>query len=261
MNERTQILVLEYSAPKIVDGVIKGVKIIGLKSRNGRTYPRKVLREAIGLYESAPVFTLHPNERERKQGMRRLVDHFGNLQNVHERHGGKTEFGLYGNLHVKLSHPMAGAVIERIEAGDATFGLSHIAFCDLSEDCKQVLKIGTVGSVDLVDNPGTNENLFEEENMAETLTAIAPDDGDDKDKKPVLQTVLEEIRDGQVKLLAAIEANSKAPEKKKKKDRLSVLEDRGEGGDFGNIEDGSPPPIGNTHGDFMAAIRGFPGAN
>ncbi len=263
MSERTQVL--EYSKPKIVDGVIKGVKIIGMQSDNGHTYPRAVLRDAKPLYESAPVYIFHPDDREQKQGSRRHVDHFGNLQNIHERNSRKTPFGLFGDLQTKPSHPMTAGVIRAIEEGSARFGLSHNALCELSEDRKRVIEIVEVNSVDLVDKPGTNENLFEEEEseMA-TLTKIAGAGAEGEGEGRTLKEVLEQITtdlDG----LAATAKETRAeidkirdrglPEKGKKKGRLSVLEDRSAEGE--GIEPGDPAPIGNTHDDWLGALRGY----
>ena len=41
-------------------GVIRGVKILGVVSRNGRTYLPDALTEAVGLYEQAKVNVNHP---------------------------------------------------------------------------------------------------------------------------------------------------------------------------------------------------------
>ena len=75
--------VLEYSRAPVVDGVIKGVKIIGTKSNNGRSYPQAVLTQAMAMYEGQQVYMLHPTAREKRQGSRQLdalddaVDHWG----------------------------------------------------------------------------------------------------------------------------------------------------------------------------------------
>jgi hypothetical protein len=49
--------------PEAVDaaaGVIRGVKLLGFSSRNGRTYPPEVVRSGVGLYEGAKVNVNHP---------------------------------------------------------------------------------------------------------------------------------------------------------------------------------------------------------
>ncbi len=105
MSKQTQH-VLEYSKPSVQGNVIRGVKIIGLKSAHGYTYPADILGRAVGLYESAPVFLCHPKPREKRQGHRLLRDHFGNLENV-----SSTGNGLFGDLNVRSSHPLAAQIL------------------------------------------------------------------------------------------------------------------------------------------------------
>lgn len=272
MTERLRVAervhVLEYSTPHIEDGVIKGVKIVGMKSANGRTYPRHVLRAAMSLYESAPVFILHPDARETKQGSRKLIDHFGSLQNIHERNGSKASFGLFADLHIKVTHPMADTIIKSIQEGCATFGLSHNVFIDMNEDRSQVLKITAVGSVDLVDNPATTTNLFEEENMATLKEQSAAGDkeqsaaGDDEFRAQVteeiaaIDKVLETVQE-ELKEFRELHAELKEIQKdlgKRKKTRLTALENK----TMEEIkEETGAPTIGNSHDDFLGALRGF----
>ncbi|KKL91816.1 hypothetical protein LCGC14_1890930, partial [marine sediment metagenome] len=150
--------VLEYSRAPVVDGVIKGVKIIGTKSNNGRSYPQAVLTQAMAMYEGQQVYMLHPTAREKRQGSRQLDDHFGTLMDVREIPG---KPGLFCDLHTKQSHPMAGLIMENAEG--STFGLSHNAVVEFGDDGTTVTKIVRVNSVDLVDQPATTHNLFEED--------------------------------------------------------------------------------------------------
>ena len=46
------------------NGIIRGVRIIGLTSRNGRRYKPEALRQSIGLYEGVRVFQNHPRHTE-----------------------------------------------------------------------------------------------------------------------------------------------------------------------------------------------------
>lgn len=152
--------VLEFSRPDVDGDVIRAVKVIGLKSKNGWNYSPAVLREAMPLYEASPVFIEHPDAREKKAGHRQLGDHFGSLQNV--RGNGQ---GLFADLQIKPSHPLAIAVIEA--APTARFGLSHNAVVEMDEKKTNVLKIIEVNSVDLVNKPATTTTLFEEDQMEE----------------------------------------------------------------------------------------------
>ncbi len=221
MNTRLQVL--EYSSPKIQGNVILGVKIVGVESSNGYTYPVPVLKAAMPLYENAPVFVEHPNGAEKRRGSRQLVDHFGTLQNIRQKHNGK---GLYGDLHVKASHPMAEAILEEA-AGAARFGLSHNAIVGMNEAQTEVTEIFEVNSVDLTDKPATTANLFEStepKTTAELEARIA---------------VLEEaatVKPTITKRLTALESIEE-------EDRESVL------------------VIGNTHDDFLGVLHGFPITN
>ncbi len=234
MSHRTTVL--EYSSPKVVDGVVKDCKIIGKESKNGYLYRRDALKAARPLYEDTPVFILHGTPPENKRKSRKLFDHFGSLKGIRERQDGDA---LYGDLHIKQSHPLAASVIESIEDGTAKFGLSHNASCDFNEDQTEVVRITAVNSVDLVDKPATNKDLFEEEDMSREFqdTLLAKLDG------------IEE-RIGKIEAKAVNEAEK--PKEKPSKKRISAFEKvkEGEGSD-------EAPKCGNTHDDFLGAVRGF----
>ncbi len=232
--------VLEYSEPGVRGSVIRGVKIIGTKSRHGYEYPLSVLQEAIPLYEDAPVFICHPDARERRQGSRRHAAHFGSLQRV----SGNGD-GLYADLRVKRSHPMAKAILESAPTGK--FGLSHNAIVDMTDDGKTVTQIVEIKSVDLVDSPGTTKNLFEGTNM--TDTAIADPDPEPDDSKPGFEDKVLGVLETLGTRMEALESKAVLEEAKPPK-RLTALESR-------EVEEGEPAPIGKTYEDFLAALRGF----
>jgi len=99
----------------------------------------------------------------------------------------------------------------------------------VNEDETEVTRIVEVNSVDLVDDPATTKNLFEETGEVDA--------------------------DFEAKVLAVL---AKSQQTKPTK-RLTALEDRA-GGDFadhgiGNFADHG---IGNTHEDFLSVVRGFP---
>lgn len=235
-----RVQVLEYSRAPVRDGVIRGVKIVGTQSKNGRVYPQQVLFDAIPLYEAAGVYVWHPDVAEKKRNSRRHDDYFGHLLNVHERFDGKIGLGLFGDLHVRQSHPMAQMIVE---SDGRRFGLSHNIVCEMNDEETEVLKILGVNSVDLVDDPATTTNLFEEtDDMAELAE---------------LKQMLEEQR----KVLDEMKAHAatfnermalleeKEPEPKKEPKRVALLEKA-------DVIEGEPT-IGNTHEDFLGALYGF----
>ncbi len=222
MSKQTQH-VLEYSKPSVEGNVIRGVKIVGLKSRRGYAYPTDVLARAVGLYEGAPVFLCHPDPREKKLGTRMLRAHFGSLENVKSNGD-----GLFGDLNVRSSHPLAAQILE--EAPTASFGLSHNAVVEKNEDGSLITNILEVNSVDLVDNPATTHNLFEE-GVVNVYTF----------QKKTLEALN--------RLVAGMDAKkAEVTEGKEQIRRLVALES--------NVEEGGAP-VGNTHEDFLGAVRGF----
>ena len=134
--------------------VIKGVKILGTESKNGRSYTPECLRKAAGLYENAKVLCNH----DHTDSDRAIGDVFGRLKNVTLRGD-----GLYGDLHFLKSHPMSERVIEAAERDPSLFGLSHVADGDgRNVGGKFVVEeIHEVFSVDLVSSPATTAGLFE----------------------------------------------------------------------------------------------------
>jgi hypothetical protein len=79
-------------------GVIRGVKLLGLRSRNGRRYLDSALAEAVGLYEGAKVNINHP--KGHPLAPRDYQDRLGLISGVEFR----ANEGLFGDLHPGV-HP------------------------------------------------------------------------------------------------------------------------------------------------------------
>ncbi|REK13005.1 MAG: hypothetical protein DWQ37_10290 [Planctomycetota bacterium] len=137
-------------------GVIRGVKILGLDSKNGRTYTEEACQKAASLYEGAKVNVNHP--KGRPDGPRDYQDRIGTLHNVRFERG-----GLFGDLHFNVKHPLAEQLMWDAEHSPQSCGLSHNAECRISRRSgKQVVEaIVRVRSVDLVAEPATASSLFE----------------------------------------------------------------------------------------------------
>ena len=218
--------VLEFSRPDVDGHVIRAVKVIGLKSKHGWAYSPAVLKEAMPLYEAAPVFIEHPDAREKQKGHRQLGDHFGSLEDL--RSNGQ---GLFADLKIKPSHPLATAVLEA--ARSKRFGLSHNAVVEMDDARTNVLKIVSVNSVDLVNRPATTTNLFEQENE-ETMTF--------QDEMREFMATIQSHIESQVAV-----TESKPAEKPIK--RLVALEAKPGGEGNGTI--------GDDHDSFLSTLRGF----
>lgn len=171
MAIRTQNLfetTFQTSKPRINRdaGVIHDVKILGQTSRNGRQYSPKALREAAAFYEGIGVNTNHPS-RQTPNVSRGVEEGVGWLESIQVKPD-----GVYGDLHVIKSHPLANTLFEIAERKPDRFGLSHNASGDVGEigGSQLVESIKSVRSVDLVQNPATVKSLFESEDPVATKT-------------------------------------------------------------------------------------------
>ena len=171
MANRTQNLfeATFQTTPPAVDkeaGVIRGVKILGQTSRNGREYSPQAMRQAAALYEGIGVNTNHPS-RATPNVSRTIEEGVGWLENVTVKPD-----GVYGDLHVIKSHQMANSLFEIAERKPDRFGLSHNAAGDVAKVGNKSLveSVKSVRSVDLVQNPATVKSLFESEDAVATKT-------------------------------------------------------------------------------------------
>lgn len=142
-------------------GIIRGVKILGLKSDNQRRYTSNAVKDAIKLYENIRVNIDHPDKPD---DVRSAESRFGKLVNVRFIDGD----GLYGDLEFLKSHPMAERICEAAERMPDAFGLSHNAQGEGDEDKDGtfiVSKIVEVRHVDVVADPATTRSLSEARKM------------------------------------------------------------------------------------------------
>ncbi len=166
MNNENVLEFFDFSSPqRKIDkenGVVSGVKILGVKSRNNRVYPLETLRDAAPLYENAKVNVNHPDGSPNES--RKYQDRVGSIKNVTLH-----ETGLYGDFHFNPKHPLAEQMLWDAEKAPENFGFSHNveAVVRLENGAQVVDKIVRVRSVDLVADPATTSGLFE----SQTLTA------------------------------------------------------------------------------------------
>lgn len=143
-------------------GVIKGAKLLGWNSANGRTYRPEGVDPK--LYEGRPLNCNH----HKAPGERPIADRLGRIVNVR-----KSADGLYGDLEILRSHPLAPAVFEAAERMPGVFGLSHTARGQSSPGKGNVIdRVESVQSVDLVGDPATVKGLFESFNMKKKLSEL-----------------------------------------------------------------------------------------
>lgn len=163
------LLEITFSDAPRVDqdaGVIRGVRILGRRSRNGREYSDGALAQAARLYQRLGVNLNHPH-RPSADGARDVQDGFGWLEAIEVRPD-----GVYGDLHYFRAHPGADLIVEAAMRNPRRFGLSHHAEGRVVQrDGRLIVEsIESVRSVDIVQNPATNLGLFE----SETPTVLRP---------------------------------------------------------------------------------------
>lgn len=175
MNETLCEFVDSRGAEMRVDrqqGIVRGVKVLGLTSRNGRVYLPTALEQAAPLYEGARVNVNHPAGDPK--GARDYRDRIGSVQGVAYRPGE----GLYGDLHYNPKHSLAEQLAWDAEHGGENVGLSHNVEARVSrhEGRLMVEEITRVHSVDLVASPATTRGLYEQTNPEEVPAATEADD-------------------------------------------------------------------------------------
>ncbi len=138
-------------------GVIRGVKILGLRSRNGRVYLPEALAQAAPLYEEAKVNLNHPKGHPARP--RDYQDRIGAIRNVQLREGA----GLFADFHFNPKHALAEQLAWDAEHAPGNVGFSHHVQARTARRGEEVVveAITRVESVDLVADPATTRGLFE----------------------------------------------------------------------------------------------------
>jgi len=152
-------------------GVLRGVKLIGLSSRNGRRYRESALNEAAHLYEEVKVNVNHP--KDGPAAPRDYQDRLGVIRGVEMRSGE----GLFGDLHFNPKHSLAEQLAWDAENNPSNVGFSHNVLAKLSREKETTIveEITQVRSVDLVADPAATRGLFEcEEELADRSIARQP---------------------------------------------------------------------------------------
>jgi hypothetical protein len=152
-------------------GVIRGVKVLGLESRNGRTYLPEALAQAARLYEDAKVNVNHP--KGNPTGPRDYQDRIGTIRQV-TVHPGE---GLFGDFFFNPKHALAEQLMWDAEHAPENVGFSHNVEARVGRRGDRVVveAITRVQSVDLVADPATTRGLFESAAKIDAATAALND--------------------------------------------------------------------------------------
>jgi len=179
-------------------GVIRGVKLLGPSSSNGRDYPKETMARAVGLYEGAKVNVDHPEGSAATP--RRYGDRLGALKNVRV---GRGSDGLFGDLHFNPKHALAEQLIWDAEHAPENVGLSHNIKGKTTRGRNGrvvVEEIQRVNSVDLVADPATTRGLFEDHGDQESQ--------EEKDQMEFQKITVEQLRAERPDLLESIAADA-----------------------------------------------------
>lgn len=174
-------------------GVVPGVKLLGLTSRNGRRYSEEAVRKAAGLYEGTSVYLNHC-----KPGQTRDVrDLAGNIRGVKFREGE----GLFGDVHYLKGDPSGEKFALLAEGNLRNVGMSHDADGTVKRRGSEnvVEEITEVNSVDVVHNPATTRS-FKEQAMTTTLRKLIEGAGYSHDVGKLLEMMPELTADPEAEI-------------------------------------------------------------
>src|SRR5688572_13037016 len=90
-------------------GIIRGAKLLGARSKNGRRYTDDAMREAVPKYEGAKVFYDHPASAELNED-RSLRDWVGVIHNPRYESS-----AIYGDIHLRMKSPLFDEITELVE--------------------------------------------------------------------------------------------------------------------------------------------------
>jgi hypothetical protein len=188
-------------------GVIRGVKLLGLVSRNGRRYRENALIQAVALYEGAKVNINHP--KGHPLSPRDYQDRLGVVRGVAFRSGE----GLFGDLHFNPKHALSEQLVWDAEHAPQNVGMSHnvLARTIKSGDETIVEAITKVQSIDLVADPATTSGLYEHTQAQESrVEGRGPENGPsdpplDARTSALDQLTLEQLRLHRPDLICEIE--------------------------------------------------------
>lgn len=155
--------ILEDVEPDVENNILRGVRILGHESANGRKYSDEAMSAAVHLYDGAPAYYDH----QRGTGPRKTEDVAGEIQRPRYD---RTKRAIYGDIILdpdpRRDKVLAKAHRYRNRESTRGIGLSHVA--DGEETDRVVTKINEVYSVDVVTDPATSKGLYEDTNPMST---------------------------------------------------------------------------------------------
>lgn len=221
----TETVVQEKALKVGEDGVLRGAKLLGNKSLNGRFYSDTVIAAGINGYEGVKVYLNHPRGRDGAVE-RDFNDWIGVVESPQARKG-----GAWGDIRFRTEHPRYREICEAVDKFANKCGFSHVA--DIDSDVKSgteyVSRIGEVFSVDLVTDPATTKGISESRapTMKKTFKQIVESSKGLIGKKTVaenMRRVLEEaMTTGEMPATAEVEVAETATDEESVKAGLKQM--------------------------------------
>lgn len=167
-----------YSRPRKVkraEGILEGVKLLGKVSRNGREYTDKALAETAKHYEQLGIDLDHRKDARQERSVRDLIA-------VRPRNVKVEADGIYADVHLLTSDPIAQKILEAADKDPAVFGFSHEADLSGTQDRSTgklvVESVPKVYSLDMVRHPATTNGVFESEDFSSSHITEAEEEMD-----------------------------------------------------------------------------------
>lgn len=129
------------------------VLLASRKTKNNRTYPVDVLQRAVGMFENVPAYMNHP---DKKRNVQDAIGVYRSPRLEAER--------LLADLVLFENHPNAGQIMDIARHKPKEIGLSLNARGKVQKTTEgdMVSEIAEVLSVDIVAEPASTRNLFED---------------------------------------------------------------------------------------------------
>ena len=196
------------SAPQVdqAAGVLKGVKLLGGRSKNNRRYESDAMEKAVGLYNGRKIYVDHDRS---ESGADRSIDRWaGTIQNARYQEG-----GIHGDIKLLKSSAFFDRIIEAAEHFPKDIGFSHVADGSTRMDgtTEVVESISQVFSVDLVSQPATTGGIWESQAMLKTITKTVRQILESKPTGPRAATLKEMVDDGAIAAELPVEVPADAP--------------------------------------------------
>lgn len=198
-------------------GIIRGVKLLGVRSKNRRDYETPGVREsAKKLLSGAAIYIDHPPTATTSRSYR---DKFGVVGTAIEYRPGH---GHFGDIHFNPKNQVAEQFIWDVLNAPKSFGMSinsAVKYADNGRRNKSgdqvVESIEVLRSLDVVTRPGTTDGIFESEEEIMDLKAL-------REKHPEL--VAEILAEGSKSVTEQAELEAAKKEAAELKARLDALE-------------------------------------